>query len=135
MSDNNVFEKIDPILGQALAEIQPILEKYDLGAFIQVQTKDASEFVTVFPTWSAAHFTVLPDGKTALAVDKAPDDLPKEAHGEQTIGFLLTMRDTCARQSLVLDSVMKNVAKELGIDIQALFARSKQSSTPPDQLS
>jgi len=126
-------QQMDPKVQQALTEISATLKKYDLGAFIQVQSEDSSEFQTVFPSWSVAQFRKMQDGKPALAMTVDPKNPKAVQLGEQTIGFLLTMRDVCARQSLILDGVMKQVGQHLNMDVKTIFGRSKQSQPPTVQ--
>lgn len=126
---DKVFEQVDARIGKAMVEIRSVLEKHDLGGFVHLQSEQASEHATVFPSWSVAQLRSTQDGKQALTMAVQPTDPRKQELGEQTVGLLLTIRDVCAKQAMIVDGVMKQVAKHCGVDTQTLFKRSKGQST------
>lgn len=85
----------DPALRQAMTKIEIILNEYDIGGFVSLQSKTHGEFQTfIEPSWSTARY-IKKDGAVTGLHFKSYSKSNKE-NTDATAGMLYGLRDTCA---------------------------------------
>lgn len=74
---------------EAIKEIEQVVRKYDLGAYVNLEDKGCGGFKLIFPTWSIVK--VQEDGHIILQFRKA-----NHQNGEFTTGMFYSMRARAA---------------------------------------
>ena len=82
-ADSPLTDEQKKVLDAAFSEIEPILDKYDLGASVMLMTQTAMRFRVIFPQWLPRAKD--PDDPELMGVRL--DDAPQEAV-QKTWGFL-----------------------------------------------
>jgi hypothetical protein len=99
---------------EAMAEIQAVLEKYDLGASITVISKERAMFKYHFPTWSCIFF----EGNALRFRSKRSEYASKEAQRqvmELSAHCIMQMRDIAAQTFQMCERIGKHLQKEVGM--------------------
>jgi len=116
MAGREVMAKIknyDPKLRKAMAEIKIILVKYDIGAFVTLESKMHSEFqLFIEPSWSLARFLIkkgIPVG-IHFKVRKAH---PKDT--DATAGMLYSIRDLCGKTFLQMEQLSRQLEESVKV--------------------
>lgn len=102
----------DPKLRDAMDEIKSILQEYDIGGFISLNSKTHGEFKIAIdlPTWSVVKFT---EDEKAVRV-KFKKEQKEEA--EATIAMIANMRDLSAMLFMQSDQIIAQIEKHVQVD-------------------
>jgi hypothetical protein len=103
----------DVKLKSAMAEIEAIIRKYDIGGFVTLGSKTHGEFEIFYPKWGLLDCEKMPNGQQMLKVKirKAQPELT-----DSTIAFLLNTRDTCLLMAHNLQQVEDGLRKQVEFD-------------------
>jgi len=106
----------DPKCREAMAEIEAVMEKYDMGGFVVLSSLTHNEFkLFIEPSWSMAR--VLTDHKTGVI--KGIHFKVRKAHPVQvdaTAGMIAAIRDLGGMISDHMDRMMKQLGSTVGIE-------------------
>lgn len=102
---------------QAFQEIEQVLKKYDLAAFVSLHDKEGGTFRPFFPTWCEVTFRQKREGGTAIHMRINPD----AEDGNHSILLMLGLRDITLRASAIYENVAKSLAKHLNVDLVNLI--------------
>ena len=82
----------DPVLVEAIAEIEAIMKKNEIGGFAIVVSKTHAHYINLFPKWS---FIQIVDGRMYAQLQAKNFKSPKEQQecADQSIGCLMMLRD------------------------------------------
>ena len=101
----------DPKLRVAIAEIENILKKHDIGGMVALFSEDHAEFkMSIEPSWSLARF--IRDGEVfhmKLYNSKQPQL-------DQTAGMIFGMRDLAAMFFQQTDLMVKKITEHAKVD-------------------
>ena len=103
----------DYIQSKAFDEIQQVIQKYDLAAFVSLHDKDGGTFRPFFPTWCQVTFREKRDGGVALHMRVNPS----AEDGQDSIVLLLGLRDITLRASAIYENVATSLARHLNVDL------------------
>ena len=91
----------DPHLKAAMEEVKAILDKYQCGAYVVLQSPFFSEFLIHFPTWGCIALIDAGDNNTEVRVYAKREQFPsreaQKAHLEASAGMILHL-DTVLTQ-------------------------------------
>lgn len=104
----------DPKLKELINELEPIFEKYDAMAFVNVCSRTHGEFRLYFPKWSVAQLEMC--GSNQGIRFKSKKDEQTHAETEDTVFGLLSIRDMCARVFQWTEQLKKVLDKHMEID-------------------
>lgn len=106
----------DPKLRQAAAEIQEILKKHDIGAFMGLFSLTHTEFVFhIEPSWSMATFKRNPETGEVEGF-RFKQRIKQQAQSDATAGMFFNMRDLAARFFQYADNAIKLLEQHMKID-------------------
>jgi len=106
----------DPELKILIDEIDPILKKYDVMAFITVHSKTHGEFRMFFPTWSTCQWEIDSLRRVNLRFKSKKSDGHTHEQTESTIGALLSIRDMCAQVFAWMQDLKSQLDKHMKIE-------------------
>lgn len=103
----------DSKLRDAMAEIEEILKKFDIGAFITLHSRTHSEFKFCIeaPTWSNVRFI-----KEGEAIHLRLYSKSEHAKTEDTIGMLYSIKDLCAAGYLQMDKLSTRIEQDAKVE-------------------
>lgn len=110
-----MMQKFDPLLKTAMEEMMAIAQKYNVGAFIDLGSKNYGEFQFIFPSWSLAKFEPQDDGQLGIRI-KAKTGVTSHEDFESTVAFILGMIETCNLHLRNMKNVMAMLEKEVEIE-------------------
>lgn len=107
----------DPMLRVAMKEVESILNKYDIGGFVSLESRSHSEFkLFIEPSWSLARF-IKKDGEIKGVHFKIRAKTNLE-DTNATAGLLMAVRDQCAMVFMQMDKLKKQLEDTVGLDHQ-----------------
>lgn len=111
----------DPKLKEAMAEINAIMKKHDIGGHITLVSPTNSEFrYMIDPSWSCAWFERADGGAYAVRFRANKESIPdkQERHKivENTMHLLLQIRDLAAKTFVETDAVVSQLGNHVEIE-------------------
>lgn len=111
----------DQRLKEAMAEINAIMKKFDIGGHVTLVSQTHSEFrYTVDPSWSCASVELLGGGMAEMRVKSLAKDHPdKEIQRkkiEVTIHMLAQIRDLGGKTFMEMDAVVNELSQQVDFD-------------------
>lgn len=119
----------DPKLKQAMAEIEAVCKKYDIGGFSVLVSKTHSEFqFELEPSWSAAKFLDKENGVLAVKSTAAENgaDLSRK-RTELTAHLILQIQDLCALGFQHMEQVATALRSKLEIEHRPYYQPDRES--------
>lgn len=114
---------------QAFEEIQAVIKKYDLAAFIALHDKDGGTFRPFFPTWCEVTFREKREGGIVLHMRTKVN----MENGEESIAMMLGLRDITIRASAIYENVAKSLARHLNVDLVHLLGGVEKGGQEPKE--
>ena len=99
-------EILDPILRQALDEIEAVLKRHAIAGNILVASSTHAAFRLHFPEWSGVRL----EGPGRIRIKLKSAD---QEHANASVHLLLSLRDLSLRQALSVDNIADVVMKQL----------------------
>lgn len=107
MSDTNKQAGYDPKLREAMTEIDEILKRYDIGAFVTLHSKAHTEFkFKIDPTWSMMRFI-----KEGEVVHIKLHNATNKENTEASVGMIYSIRDLCGMYFMQCDKLADQIEK------------------------
>lgn len=102
----------DPVLRQAMLEIEQVLKKHDIGGFVALSSKTHAEFKMAYnsPTWSNVRF--VDDGEVVHLKFHIESD---KENTNSTVAMLCNLRDLCVLGFGETDEIIKHIEKHVEI--------------------
>lgn len=109
MKEKEVKTQFDPVLKQAMQEIQAVLTKYEIGGHVILSSKTHGEFLFHFPSWSKAQW----EGKDIRFKAKGKDTDQTIA---STVFFFQMVQQRCGMAFMHCEEMLKHLSAKMKIE-------------------
>jgi hypothetical protein len=103
-----------PTLKAAIAEMEAIAEKYDIGAYLILASKEHGEYLLHWPKWSKAQFETTPEGRLGIRFKSKGKDEDRTI--ASTIHMIQVLQQTSGELFMGMDKLLDELKARIIIE-------------------